>query len=264
LNAPWVRADHKSGASAFLAHLKTRAAQERALALGLRPADPKVPIGSPIDAEHGCDPKQPQTLLEMPRGEGLRKLLEIFRELKKPSDVTLVFDKSGSMAGAALTEAKAGATAFLRALQPRDEVSILFFDGRTYPIVGPLRVGKARDDLIGRIAGVTASGGTALYEAIASAYKTMRSRAESDRGKIHALVVMTDGKDENSQLTLEQLKKGFPREEEETQVKFFTISYGTNASSEVLSQVAEAGDGSHSEGTVTNIVQVYRDIASFF
>jgi Ca-activated chloride channel family protein len=75
---------------------------------------------------------------------------------------------------------------------------------------------------------------------------------------------MTDGKDESSQMALEQLKGEFPKEEQEANVKVFTIAYGTAASGQVLSQIAEAGEGSHSQGTVENIVQVYRDIASFF
>jgi Ca-activated chloride channel family protein len=44
----------------------------------------------------------------------------------------------------------------------------------------------------------------------------------------------------------------------------FTIAYGAAASGQILSQIAEAGEGSHSQGSVDNIVQVYRDIASFF
>ncbi|MET0794091.1 MAG: VWA domain-containing protein, partial [Polyangiaceae bacterium] len=92
----------------------------------------------------------------------------------------------------------------------------------------------------------------------------MRARADKDPGRIHALVVMTDGKDESSHLPLEELKAEFPKEEQEASVKVFTIAYGTAASGQILSQIAEAGAGSHSQGNVENIVQVYRDIASFF
>ena len=264
LDAPWVNADQRQAAQAFLARLKGRPAQERALALGLRPGDTSLAVTAPIDAEHGCDAKQPQTLLSVPHADVLKELLRLFREVKKPSDVTLVFDKSGSMRGQPLSEAKSGARAFLDSLQARDQVALEFFDSEVYPLVGPLNIGDAKTDLARRVEGVSADGGTALYDAVAAAYREMLTRADKDPNRIHALVVMTDGKDESSHLTLERLKQEFPRERQEANVKVFTIAYGNAASSQILSQIAETGEGSHSQGTVQNIVQVYRDIASFF
>lgn len=264
LDAPWVTAEQKQAAQAFLVRIKERPAQERALSLGLRPGDTSLPISSPIDAEHGCDPKQPQTLLTVPPAAVLKQLLTVFREVKKPSDITLVFDKSGSMVGQPLSEAQAGARAFLDSLQNRDQVAIDFFDSEIYPVIGPLNVGEAKANLVQRVDGVAAAGGTALYDAVSAAYREIRARADKDPNRIHALVVMTDGKDENSKLELEQLKAQFPREQHEASVKVFTIAYGTEASSQSLSQISDAGEGSHSQGTVQNIVQVYRDIASFF
>ncbi len=264
LSAPWVNGDQKAAAEAFLARLKDRPAQTRALELGLRPADTNLPVTSPVDAEHGCDAKQPQTLLAVPAADVLKQLLVVFREVKKPSDVTLVFDKSGSMRGQPMNEAKAGAKAFLDSLQVRDQVALEFFDSQIYPLVGPLSMGTSKADLMQRIDGITADGGTALYDAVSTAYKELRARADKDPNRIHALVVMTDGKDESSQMALDQLKAEFPKEEQEANVKVFTIAYGNAASGQVLSQIAEAGEGSHSQGTVLNIVQVYRDIASFF
>src|SRR5204862_7356046 len=99
VDAPWMTAPVREGAEAFLAFLKRRPAQERALALGFRPADPAVAMGAPLDAAHGVDPQQPQTLLEIPEAATLDRLLELWRSTKKSSDVTLVFDKSGSMEG---------------------------------------------------------------------------------------------------------------------------------------------------------------------
>jgi Ca-activated chloride channel homolog len=264
LDAPWVSPDQKQGAQAFLARIKERPAQERALALGLRPGDTSLAVTTPIDAEHGCDAKLPQTLLSVPPADVLKQLLTVFREVKKPSDVTLVFDKSGSMGGQPLSEAKAGARAFLDSLQARDQVAIEFFDSELYPLVGPVNIGQAKADLAQRVDGVSAGGGTALYDAVSAAYREMRARADKDPNRIHALVVMTDGKDESSRMALEQLKAEFPQEQSEANVKVFTIAYGNGASSQILSQISDAGEGSHSQGTVQNIVQVYRDIASFF
>ena len=60
------------------------------------------------------------------------------------------------------------------------------------------------------------------------------------------------------------VSQGFEIEHQPVSGVQLTIAYGTAASSQILSQISEAGEGSHSQGTLQNIVQVYRDIASFF
>ncbi|WP_224364069.1 VWA domain-containing protein [Hyalangium versicolor] len=264
LDAEWVGADEKDAAAAFLDFLKAKPAQERALALGFRPGDPAIPIGSPVDAAHGADPKQPQTLLEVPDAVALEKLLDVWRETKKATDIIFVFDKSGSMQGRPLAEAKVGARKFIESLTDRDEVTLMFFDNNVYPPVGPISIKEGRPDLLNRLDGTIAQGGTALYGATQQAYKVARARAQTEPGKIHAVVVMTDGKDESSTITLKDLKAGLVGEDDRAPVRIFTIAYGKGAEGSVLEQIAEAGKGSSAKGDVQDIVQVYRDMASFF
>ena len=47
-------------------------------------------------------------------------------------------------------------------------------------------------------------------------------------------------------------------------MKVFTIGYGKQADATPLSRIAEAAQGSYAKGSVETIVQVYRDMASFF
>jgi Ca-activated chloride channel homolog len=262
LDADWVGADERAAAGAFLEFLKARPAQERALALGFRPADPSIAIASPIDAAHGADPAQPQTVLEVPSAEVLERLLAAWRKLKKPTAITLVMDVSGSMKGRPLAEAKAGARAFLSALHERDEVTLVFFNNRVMPPIGPMRVGEQRDALIKRVEQTIAQGGTALYDAVAVSYDRALGRARSAPGRIHAVVVMTDGRDEHSRSTLEQLGRRFAREEDP--LKLFAIAYGEKADDAVLTSIAEAAQGASLRGTAESIVQVYQDMAAFF
>ena len=262
LDAPWVGDEQREAAQAFLAFLKARPQQERALALGFRPADPAVAIGAPVDSAHGVDAKQPQTLLDVPGGEVLEQLLALWRDVKKPTDVILVFDKSGSMRGRALEEAKQGAKAFLEGLHDRDEVSLLFFDSTVYPPTEAAPLGKVRAQLEQRIDQTIAEGGTALYDATLAAYQVMQKRAKTHPARILAVVVMTDGRDESSKLPLEQLTRSFSPED--APVKIFTIAYGEGADPTVLAQIAEAAQGSSAKGSAETIVQVYRDLSAFF
>jgi Ca-activated chloride channel family protein len=262
LDAEWVGADEKAAAEQLLAFLKGKPAQERALALGFRPADPQIPVGAPIDASHGVDAKQPQTVLPVPDGKVLAKLLTLWKDTKKGADVVLVFDKSGSMRGAPLDGARTGAMSFLDSLGDRDEMTVMFFDNAVYPPFGPLPLKTGRPALRLRFDGVTAGGGTALYDAIAEAYDLAAKRATTDPSRTHAIVVMTDGADEGSKMKLEELKARFPKEE--TLVRVFTIAYGAQAETAVLAQIAEAAKGSSAKGSVESIRDVYLEMASFF
>jgi Ca-activated chloride channel family protein len=266
LDADWVGAEEREGAKAFLDFLKSKPAQMRALALGFRPADATIAIGTPVDAAHGVDAKQPQTLLEVPGGAVLEKLIAVWQTAKKSSDVIMVFDISGSMNGKPLAEAKSGAKAFLGTLHERDDVSLIFFNGNVFPTVGPLKLGTSRAQIEGKIDEQIADGRTALYDAVAQAYDTAKKRAEKSPASIHAVMVMTDGRDEGSTLTLPELTRRFDGggAESASDVKIFTIAYGDGADPTILAQIAEAAKGTSAKGSTATIVDVYRDMAAFF
>jgi Ca-activated chloride channel family protein len=254
--------DEKAAAQVLLAYLKAQPQQEIARDLGFRPADPKLPIAAPIDTAHGVDPKQPQTLLELPPVEIFTALLDAWRAQKKSADVMIVFDRSGSMNGDPMNEAKAGAKAFVEGLGDRDSLSIMFFSDTVDAPLPPEPLATARPKLLAQVDGAFASGGTALYEAVAEAYDTMLARAKKDPGQIHAIVVMTDGKDEDSKLLLTDLNKRF--NPENAPVKIFTIAYGDSADPTVLQSIASAAQGTSVKGSASTIVEVYRDLSAFF
>ena len=262
LDAEWVGADEKAGAQAFLAFLKSKPMQERALALGFRPADSSIAMAAPVDAAHGADPKQPETLLEVPGGEVLSHLLEVWRQHKKSAVVMIVFDKSGSMVGDPLKEAKVGAQAFLDGLSDRDAVSLLFFDSTVANPTPPVEIKAGRIKLKAQIEGVFADGGTALYDAVSVGYQAALARSKREPGRIHAMVVMTDGRDEHSKLPLVDLEKKF--NPENAPVKIFTIAYGDHADPAVLEKIAKAAQGTAVKGSAGTIVQIYRDMSAFF
>ena len=254
--------DERAAAQQLLAFLKARPQQETARALGFRPADPKLGIAAPLDVAHGVDPQQPQTLLEVPSVAVLNALLGVWREQKKSADVMIVFDRSGSMKGDPLAQAKQGARAFVSGLDDRDSLSILFFSSELDAPAAPMPLAQNRAALLAQIDGVFASGGTALYDAVAAAHKVMLARANKDPGRIHAIVVMTDGRDENSTLKLDALNAKF--NPEQAPVKIFTIAYGDSADPAVLQSIARAAQGTSVKGTSATIVEVYRDLSAFF
>jgi Ca-activated chloride channel family protein len=262
LDADWVKPEQRAAAGVLLDFLKARPQQDRAMALGFRPVDPAIKVGAPIDPAHGVDAQQPQTLLEIPDGATLDALLAAWRHTKKPADVVLVFDKSGSMKGNPLDQAKRGAKAFLATLDARDHVTLVFFDHTVYPAFGPVELGKSKRELEARIDGISAEGGTALYDATLAAKNLLEARRKSQVHRIRAVVVMTDGDDTNSTHKLDATVKGLHGEE--GGVSVFTIGYGDEPNQRALEAIAQAGTGSFSKGNVDTIIQIFRDLASFF
>lgn len=264
LDAPWVDAAKRDAAGKLLAFLKARPAQERALALGFRPVEASIKIAAPIDAAHGVDAKQPQTLLEVPDAGTLAALLGTWQKTKKPADVVVVFDKSGSMDGRPLAEAKSAAKAFLDVLDPRDQVTLIFFDAEVYPPFGPVAVGAHKAELIDRLDGVSAGGETAVYDATHEAYALLAARRKTSAHRIRAAVVMTDGRDNQSRHGLAEVRSELASHAEDRAATIFTIGYGTEPDRDALQGLAGDGGGSFAEGNVDTIIGVYRDLASFF
>ncbi len=262
LDAPWNTPELKDAAAVLLAFLRARPAQQRALALGFRPSDPSLALGAPLDAAHGVDPKQPQTLLEVPDAAVLEKLISVWAKNKKPTDVVLVFDKSGSMDGRPMKEAKIGGLAFIDQLKDADELTVLVFDSVVAPPAGPFKLATQRAEARALIESLFANGGTALYDATRAGYQLSLERAAKEPNKIHAVVVMTDGQDANSKQTLAQLRSQLTAEERK--VRVFTIAYGSEADLGVLDGISESGQGTSAKGTEATIVSVFQDIGAFF
>src|SRR5215475_11931439 len=65
----WVTPEHRDAARIYTQYLLDRPQQEHALTYGFRPAPLEVPVAAPIDSQHGVDPKEPKTTLEVPSPE---------------------------------------------------------------------------------------------------------------------------------------------------------------------------------------------------
>ncbi|MCG8422026.1 MAG: VWA domain-containing protein [Proteobacteria bacterium] len=267
LDAPWVADRQKQAGRIFRDYLLSKPVQSRAMSeYGFRPSDPSISIEAPIDRAHGVDPKQPKTLLDVPEPAVIDAALEVWKKSKKTVDIMFVFDRSGSMKGKPLREAKQGASDFLDHLDDRDRVSIVMFNHRVPDrIATPSGVGKNRKALKKQIQNTFAEGGTALYDAVAAAYKKLDKEAKTDPRRIFALVVLTDGVDEHSAMSYQQLTARIrPPAEQAVAVKLFTIAYGKRADQKLLDSIAEAGRGAFKSGNTDNIRQIYRDLAAFF
>ena len=265
LRGPWVSAAQTRAAKAFERWLLPRLTPSLAARYGYRPGDLRQSPAAPIDRAHFVDPAQPRIVLGLPEPRVLAAIKTAWHADRKAANIEVVVDTSGSMQEEdKLTQARLGLQVFLRQFSARDRVGLMTFSQSTQTIV-PLREMRTnRTALQAAVAELTAGGGTALYDATAQAVAQVTALHDSTR--INAVVVLTDGEDNASHLTETSLVAALKArgEEEEHNVRVFTIAYGSEANRAVLASIAAASGGNAYVGDPTQIADVYRQISSFF
>jgi len=266
LDGPWVSALERQGSEQFGRFLADEITPELAARSGFRPADLKAKPVAPVSKENGVDPAQPTRVLGLPEPRVLNRIKETWRKDRKPANVLLVVDTSGSMNDEdRLERAKEGLVTFFREVSPNDRIGLTIFSDRIQPLVpiGPFEQ-NARE-LRETTANLIADGGTSVYDATAQGYETVR--ALGDRERINAVVVLTDGEDTDSSLGSEDVVARLRGQgDSQSQVRVFTIAYSAGASGakEALEAFALAAGGQAYEGDTDDIESVYRSISSFF
>jgi Ca-activated chloride channel family protein len=265
--APWVTPQQAAAAKALGQFLQTREQQAHVLATGLRPVDAAVKLGPPIAPANGANPETPIVELEVPEAAVIERVGEVWHEVKKHAAVALVLDKSGSMStGGKIGAASKGAQEFVARMDREDRLLWLPFDSRVYPGTEG-RKADVGERLLGDIGGLTAGGGTALYDAVLQAHERLSGLRQTHQAAYrYGIVVLSDGKDENSRQGLTTLEAALrPSEGDPAGIQIHTIAVGTDADEAVLKRIAQAAHGRYWRGSSdADMVAIYGAIAKHY
>jgi Ca-activated chloride channel family protein len=285
LDAEWVDEDQAAGAQLFIDFVGEPANQRTVLEFGFRPGNPDVPIGAPIDRDHGVDADQPQTLLDVPAPTVLARLLDDWQDQRKPARVLLLMDVSGSMGDIAdpdtgatkLDLAKQATINALEDFNDDDVVGLQVFttdlaDGAdVVTLVKPGRMGDVKEQLRNKLRDLVPLNGTPLYRATRSAYEDQV--ASYDPTRINAVILLSDGVNDDGEPDddrdeLEQLQQDLSAESEGQQtqsVRVFPISYGEGADLATLRRIAEASQAAvYDSSDPRSITKVFVAVVSNF
>lgn len=243
--------DAAPAADAFARYLLSDVQQRNAINAGFRPVSNTIQPSAPIDVNAKF------TIIPAPPAEVIRALQDQWGELKRPLNITLVIDVSGSMGEAGKLEAaKIGARAFVERLADDDLLTLYTFTNDVRRTFDRVRVGDRRANILNEIGSLNPQQGTALYDAVAQSRAEMRA----DSSRINALVVLTDGRDTNSQLSKERMFQAI--QDARGTVTIYAIGYGSDADETVMQEIATAGNGLYFRGDPETINQVYLEIAT--
>lgn len=258
-NAPWVSDQERAAAEQIIEFLRSPETQQLAANLGLRPGTPGVALGANFSPASGVDPQASYDSYRPPEPEVVEAMIAAWEDVaKKPSLVVIVVDSSGSMGGNKLPAVQNTLQTYINNLGPQDRIALIDFDSeiRSPIVVEGTPEGKAEG--LRFISGLQSDGGTRLYDASLVARDWLRENLRPDA--INAVLVLTDGVDSGSSISLNQLsseleQSGFGSDE---RIAFFTIGYGNDGDfdASVLEQIAALNGGYYSKGDPETIARV--------
>jgi Ca-activated chloride channel family protein len=262
-NAPWVSPQEREAAQQVIEFLRSQPTQELVARLGLRPGVPGVALGASFTPANGVQPQPNYNSLRPPSPEVVAAMLRGWEQVaKKPSRVVLVVDDSGSMRGQRLAAVQQSLYTYINNIGPQDELALIRFSSTVDP---PIFI---RGDVAGKQKGLAfvnslqARGATALYDAVLAARNWLRNHLRP--GAINAVVVLTDGEDNRSNITLPQLEQKLRQSGLNTdeRIGIFTIGYGEEGefNPQVLQRIATVSGGYYQLGKPETIASVMADL----
>lgn len=170
-------------------------------------------------------------------GSELEKAMPVDFQIKNAKVIpvgalSLVIDRSGSMAGEKLDLSLAAAREAIKMMGPRDFINVVAFDDMPYNIVPMERVGTGRNALA-RTSRISVGGGTNLFPGMQMAYEQLRN---VDAAVKH-MIVLTDG------MTPEAEFAALIRKMRQDKITVSAVAVGMDADRALLARIASLGKG---------------------
>jgi Ca-activated chloride channel homolog len=237
-----------------------------------RPALPGVALDSRFPS---------QVLIELPFPSSLevvnKLLFTYLDQIRRPAHAIFVLDTSGSMDGARidslkraltnLTGADTSITGQFASFRQREQITMVLFNSRVYQQrdFSVNDVGSSSPDLTqirDFVNSLQAGGGTAIYDALETAYQTAARDQQQDPDRYYSIVLMTDGQNTAGHDASHFLSTYNRLPPAVRAVKTFPILFGEAAPKE-LNQVADVTGGRVFDGRSASLNTVFKEIRGY-
>lgn len=259
LDGDWVTDGQRRVFREFARFVAAPEQQQIVLEQGYRPAEVALTLDDPaslIRPELNVNPDEPRALLQVPSPGTIEAIREAWLLTKRPANIVLVIDVSGSMEGEKLSGVKGALFSFIDQIEGnRDQVALITFSDSARLVQGlaPME-GSTMSESVRQL---QAGGGTQLYDAIAFALNHLSEQPVGDRAQV--IVAMTDGQSEGDIATVERRLS-----EMEQSAIIYTVGYGEDADLDVLQRIAQLGEGQVYPSDPETISQLYALLSEYF
>jgi Ca-activated chloride channel family protein len=255
----------QQAADQFFNFLMTADSQKLAMSYGFRPANNDVPLADPISPAFGVQAQGPQNTLPIPSAEVIVAAKQSWAQNRKRADIVLVVDVSGSMQDdGKMDQAKAGLGAFLQRILPEDRVGLVSFSSAATIAVPLAPLSENRIALDTAIQDLQPQGKTAIYDGLLTGKQALDSLPQEKEERIKAIVLITDGQENASAASFDQLKQEF----DETGISIFPVAYGSDTDQSEATKTLEAiVDFSRTilvKGSTGDIGQIFDNLSRYF
>ena len=160
---------------------------------------------------------------------------------RTPVNVAIVLDKSGSMTGEKIANARRAAIKAIGMLEPNDIVSVVTYDDTVHVLVPATKVAD-RDQIFAAIERIQAGGSTALFAGVSKGAAEVRKFL--DKNRVNRVILLSDGLANigpSSPGDLAELGTSLGRES----ISVTTIGLGLDYNEDLMTQLAQKSDGNH-------------------
>ena len=162
------------------------------------------------------------------------------------------------MRGEKMDQAKAGVDFFLSRLPIQDNVGLIGFSNAPTVLVPLATRAENMSNLQLQVQGLIPNGNTSLFDAIDLARQELDKLNQPDR--INAIVLLSDGADTSSLMTVEQMEDGFG----ESSIQIFPIAYGDDAETVILQRIADFSRTQLVKGSTDDINKIFENLSRYF
>ena len=162
---------------------------------------------------------------------------------RKPTDLMIILDRSGSMSGEKIEQARAAVLQLVSQLGPQDRFSLITYSDRAEVAIPLAPVDeRSHRDVAGRVAEIMADGGTNMSSGLDLAIDLIeRARAS---GRVPHVILISDGLANGGDSSLEGLSRRAQRAARGEYV-LSTVGVGADFNEYLMHALADAGTGNY-------------------
>ena len=163
-----------------------------------------------------------------------------------PLNLSVVIDKSGSMAGAKIDYVRKAVDYLVNQLAEDDRISIVLYDTDVQVLCDPQVVGSSKETIKARVKGIVADGSTNLEGGMRKGFELVRnvkSLVGNDREMVNRVLLLSDGLANVGVTDAGELSKISNEYFNEHRISISTFGVGADYNEDLMSKIAGQGGG---------------------